>query len=88
MSYKSESANCMWRAGAKRCWRSRVWCGCRQPGAAKRARRSAVAVLCRRVGRLPGDDYIALPLLADSPRGGHWVTTEGRLLAPKLTCLF
>lgn len=30
---------------------------------ARRVRRSAVATLCRRVGRLPGDDYIALPLL-------------------------
>ena len=31
-----------------------------------KAMRSAVAALCRRVGRLPGDDCISLPLLADS----------------------
>jgi hypothetical protein len=63
MSYKSESASRLWCATAGLCWRSRVWSGCRQRG---EAMRSAVATLCRRVGLLPGDDYIALPLLAAS----------------------
>lgn len=41
-----------------------------------KAMRSAVAALCRRVGQLPGDDYISLPLLAGSTWCGHWVTHD------------